>query len=100
VRPSTAAVLAFAWLAAFNLRSGFIGIGPVLPALTVDLGLSFAQASFLVAVPTLMMGLMAVPGGALVDRWGPSPVIAVGLTLVAVGGGCARSRRGSCSCWR
>ena len=80
-------MLALAWLAAFNLRSGFIGIGPALPALTVDLGLSFAQASFLVAVPTLMMGLMAVPGGALVDRWGPSPVIAAGLTLVAVGGG-------------
>ena len=87
MRPSTTSVLALAWLAAFNLRSGFIGIGPVLPALTVDLGLSFAQASFLVAVPTLMMGLMAVPGGALVDRWGPSPVIAVGLTLVALGGG-------------
>jgi CP family cyanate transporter-like MFS transporter len=87
VRPGTASVLALAWLAAFNLRSGFIGIGPVLPALTVDLNLSFSQASFLVAVPTLMMGLMAVPGGALVDRWGPSPVIAVGLALVAVGGG-------------
>jgi MFS transporter, CP family, cyanate transporter len=87
VRPSTASILALAWLAAFNLRSGFIGIGPVLPALTVDLRLSFAQASFLVAVPTLMMGLMAVPGGALVDRWGPSPVIAIGLALVAVGGG-------------
>ena len=87
MRSGTAAVLALAWLAAFNLRSGFIGIGPVLPALTVDLDLSFAQASFLVAVPTLMMGLMAVPGGALVDRWGPSPVIAAGLTLVAVGGG-------------
>jgi MFS transporter, CP family, cyanate transporter len=80
-------VLALAWLAAFNLRSGFIGIGPALPALTVDLGLSFAQASFLVAVPTLMMGLMAVPGGALVDRWGSSLVIAAGLTLVALGGG-------------
>jgi CP family cyanate transporter-like MFS transporter len=79
-------VLALTWLAAFNLRSGFIGIGPVLPALTLDLGLSFAQASFLVAVPTLMMGLMAVPGGALVDRWGPSRVIAAGLALVTVGG--------------
>ena len=87
MRPSTASVLALAWLAAFNLRSGFIGIGPALPALTVDLGLSFAQASFLVAVPTLMMGLMAVPGGALVDRWGPSSVIAAGLALVALGGG-------------
>ena len=75
------------WLAAFQLRSGFIGIGPALPALTADLSLSFAQASFLVAVPTLMMGVMAVPGGALVDRWGPSRVISVGLALVTVGGG-------------
>jgi CP family cyanate transporter-like MFS transporter len=80
-------VLALTWLAAFNLRSGFIGIGPALPALTVDLGLSFAQASFLVAVPTLMMGVMAVPGGALVDRWGPSRAIAAGLALVTIGGG-------------
>jgi CP family cyanate transporter-like MFS transporter len=80
-------VLALAWFVAFNLRSGFIGLGPALPALTVDLGLSFAQAGFLVAVPTLMMGVMAVPGGALVDRWGPSRVITAGLALVAIGGG-------------
>jgi MFS transporter, CP family, cyanate transporter len=80
-------VLALAWFVAFNLRSGFIGLGPALPALTVDLGLSFAQAGFLVAVPTLMMGVMAVPGGALVDRWGPSRVITAGLSLVAIGGG-------------
>jgi CP family cyanate transporter-like MFS transporter len=87
VRTAPGTVLALTWLAAFNLRSGFIGIGPALPALTVDLGLSFAQASFLVAVPTLMMGLMAVPGGGLVDRLGPSRVIAAGLALVAIGGG-------------
>ena len=87
VRPGAVTVLALSWLVAFNLRSGFIGLGPALPALTVDLGLSFAQASFLVSVPTLMMGLMAVPGGALVDRWGPARVIAVGLALVSVGGG-------------
>jgi MFS transporter, CP family, cyanate transporter len=80
-------VLALSWLVGFNLRSGFIGLGPALPALTVDLGLSFAQAGFLVAVPTLMMGVMAVPGGALADRWGPSRVITAGLALVAVGGG-------------
>jgi MFS transporter, CP family, cyanate transporter len=86
VKTGPGTVLALTWLAAFQLRSGFIGIGPVLPALTADLSLSFAQASFLVAVPTLMMGLMAVPGGALVDRWGPSRVIAAGLALVTVGG--------------
>ncbi len=87
VRPGPATVLALSWLVAFNLRSGFIGLGPALPALTLDLNLSFSQASFLVAVPTLMMGLMAVPGGAMADRWGPARVIAVGLALVAVGGG-------------
>ena len=80
-------MLALSWLVAFNLRSGFIGLGPALPALTVDLGLSFSQASVLVAVPTLMMGLMAVPGGAVADRWGPARVITAGLSLVAVGGG-------------
>ncbi|MCD6032697.1 MAG: transporter, partial [Thermomicrobiales bacterium] len=87
MRFGTASVLALAWLVGFNLRSGFIGLGPALPALTVDLGLSFSQASFLVAVPTLMMGVMAVPGGALADRWGPARVIVAGLALVAVAGG-------------
>lgn len=85
--PGPGAVLVLAWLAAFSLRSGFIGLGPALPALTADLGLTFAQASILVSAPTLLMGLASVPGGALVDRWGPSRVIALGLALVAFGGG-------------
>lgn len=80
-------MLTLSWLAAFNLRSGFIGLGPALPDLTVDLALSFSQASFLVALPTMMMGLMAVPGGAVADRFGAPLAIAVGLVLVAAGGG-------------
>ena len=87
MRTGATTILALSWLVAFNLRSGFIGIGPALPALTVDLDLSYAQASFLVAVPTLMMGVGAVPGGALADRWGSERVIAAGLALVAIGGG-------------
>lgn len=87
MKSGSATVLALSWLVAFNLRGGLIGIGPSLPDLSVDLGLSFAQASFLIAVPTLMMGVMAVPGGGLADRWGPALTIAAGLALVAVGGG-------------
>lgn len=87
MKPGPALVLALSWLVAFNLRSGFIGLGPALPDLTWDLGLSFSQASVLVAVPTLMMGLVAVPGGALADRWGPARVIALGLSFVTLGGG-------------
>jgi CP family cyanate transporter-like MFS transporter len=80
-------VLILSWFVAFNLRSGFVGLGPALPALTSDLGLTFAQASLLVSLPTLLMGLMAVPGGSLADRWGAARVIAISLLLVALGGG-------------
>jgi CP family cyanate transporter-like MFS transporter len=86
VKPA-ATMLALTWLVAFNLRSGLIGLGPSLPDIIADLGLSHAQASFLVAVPPLMMGIMAVPGGGWTDRRGPVLVIAFGLALVAVGGG-------------
>lgn len=80
-------VLVLSWMVAFSLRSGFVGLGTALPALTADLALTFAQASVLVSAPTLLMGLMAVPGGAMTDRWGATRVIAIGLLLVAVGGG-------------
>src|SRR5262245_1274115 len=87
VKPAPPGVLAPAGIAAFNRRSGFIGLGPVLPGLTGDLRLTYAEGSFLVAVPTLLMGLMAVPGGWLADRAGPARVISGGLALVAFGGG-------------
>lgn len=80
------ALLALAWWAAFNLRAGFVGLGPVLPALAADLRLAHTEASVLVAIPTLMMGLVAVPGGRWADRAGPERTIAVGLLLVAVAG--------------
>jgi MFS transporter, CP family, cyanate transporter len=87
LNPGPAVVLILSWLVAFSLRSGFVGLGPALPALTVDLDLSFAQASALVSAPTLLMGLLAVPGGVLTDRWGPARVVALGLAFVALGGG-------------
>ncbi len=87
LRPSPAVVLLLSWFVAFNLRSGFVGLGPALPNLTHDLGLTFAQSSILVSAPTLLMGLLAVPGGVLADRWGAVRAIALGTTLVAIGGG-------------
>lgn len=87
VRPGPVVVLFLSWLVAFNLRSGFVGLGPALPNLTHDLGLTFAQSSILVSAPTLLMGLLAVPGGLLADRWGAVRTIALGTALVAIGGG-------------
>ncbi|MBL8129556.1 MAG: MFS transporter [Chloroflexia bacterium] len=87
MRPGPVVVLLLSWFVAFNLRSGFVGLGPALPNLTVDLGLTFAQSSLLVSAPTLLMGLLAVPGGVLADRWGAVRAIALGTALVAIGGG-------------
>ena len=87
LRPGPVVVLMLSWLVAFNLRTGFVGLGPALPNLTHDLGLTFAQSSILVSAPTLLMGLLAVPGGLLADRWGAVRAIALGMALVAVGGG-------------
>jgi CP family cyanate transporter-like MFS transporter len=74
-------------LVAFNLRTGLIGVGPILPDVTNDLHLSHTQGSLLVALPTALMGLAALPGGRLVDRFGARAVITVGLALVAIAGG-------------
>jgi CP family cyanate transporter-like MFS transporter len=74
-------------LVAFNLRTGLIGVGPILPDVTNDLHLSHTQGSLLVALPTALMGLAALPGGRLVDRFGARAVITVGLALVALAGG-------------
>lgn len=74
-------------LVAFNLRTGLIGVGPILPDVTNDLHLSHTQGSLLVALPTAMMGLAALPGGRLVDRFGARTIITVGLALVAIAGG-------------
>src|SRR5690349_22486881 len=74
-------------LVAFNLRTGLIGVGPILPDVTDDLHLSHTQGSLLVALPTALMGLSALPGGRLVDRFGARAILTTGLALVALAGG-------------
>ena len=79
--------LALLSLVAFNLRTGLIGVGPILPDVTDDLHLAHIQSSLLVALPTALMGLSALPGGRLVDRFGARSILTIGLALVAVAGG-------------
>ncbi|MCO5220843.1 MAG: MFS transporter [Thermomicrobiales bacterium] len=79
--------LALLALAAFNLRTGMIAAGPLIPDVTRDLHLSHTQGSLLVALPPAMMGLAALPGGRLVDRFGARSILTAGLTLVALAGG-------------
>ncbi|TXG87286.1 MAG: MFS transporter [Thermomicrobiales bacterium] len=79
--------LALLSLVAFNLRTGLIGVGPLLPDVTDDLHLTHTESSLLVALPTALMGLSALPGGRLVDRFGARSILTTGLALVALAGG-------------
>jgi CP family cyanate transporter-like MFS transporter len=80
-------VLALACVVAFNLQSGIFEVGPLLQGIAGDLGLSGSTAGMLAAIPALMMGLVAIPGGRLADRWGADRTVALGLGMVALAGG-------------
>ncbi len=74
-----------AWLAAASLRGISIAISPVLPLIKADLALSYAEAGFLFAVPTLFMAVFGIPGGFLADNIGMKKTIVLGLTMLVTG---------------
>ncbi|HZU19402.1 MAG TPA: MFS transporter [Candidatus Dormibacteraeota bacterium] len=67
----------------FQLRSVVLAVPPVLPTLRADLRLSFTQAGALTSIPVLCLGLAAVPGAFLVNRYGARSV--VGLSTLGLG---------------
>ncbi|MFQ5912988.1 MAG: CynX/NimT family MFS transporter [Nitrospinota bacterium] len=79
-------LLAIAWCVALNLRGISIAVSPILPLIKADLGLSFAWAGFLFAVPTVLMSLFGFPGGWLADRFGMKRTITLGLGMILAGG--------------
>ncbi|MFM9107216.1 MAG: CynX/NimT family MFS transporter [Chloroflexota bacterium] len=80
-------LMALACVVAFNLQSGIFNVGPLLPSLSNDLGLSGSMAGILAAIPALLMGLVAIPAGRLADRWGADRTVALGLAIVGIAGG-------------
>ncbi len=62
----------------FQLRSVILGVPPVLPALREDLHLSFTAVGTLTALPVLCLGAAALPGAALVNRFGARFVVGAG----------------------
>ena len=71
-------------LVALGLRPGIVSIGPILPNLIDGFGLSHTQASMLTAIPTLLMGLLALPTPWLADRFGRDRVIIAALLVLAL----------------
>lgn len=69
-------------LVALTLRPAIVSIGPLLPGMIQAFGLSHTQASLLTAIPTLLMGLMALPTPWLARRFGRDRVILVALAVL------------------
>jgi CP family cyanate transporter-like MFS transporter len=73
-------------LAALALRPQVVGIGPLLPAIRSDLGLSHAVAGLLGTIPVLCMGLFALPAGRLARRIGSRSAVAVAVASIGLFG--------------
>jgi len=86
--PATALTMSVAILSvvlvALQLRPGIVSAGPLLPSITETFGLTHTQASLLTAIPTLMMGVLALPVPRLEARFGRDRVIVGALALLVI----------------
>jgi CP family cyanate transporter-like MFS transporter len=80
------ALLAGLFFAALALRPQVVGVGPLLPAIRSDLGLSHAVAGLLGTIPVLCMGLFALSAGRLARRFGSRSALAVAVSGIGVFG--------------
>ncbi|HTK06628.1 MAG TPA: MFS transporter [Ktedonobacteraceae bacterium] len=74
-------------LVGINLRTALLGVPPILPLLSHDLHLSYTETGLLTSLPTLVMGIAALPVGILIGRvrGGGRAMVAFGLVLLTLG---------------
>lgn len=72
-------------LAGINLRPVLTSLGPLLPTIIQDLGLSPLEAGLITTLPVLCLGLFAPPAARLAVRWGHERAVALMLGLLTIG---------------
>ncbi|MGF3021223.1 CynX/NimT family MFS transporter [Methylobacterium aquaticum] len=72
-------------LVAFNLRPALSSIGPLLPGIRAETGLSGALAGALVTLPVLCLGVFGRLAPAVVRRIGPDAGVLAALAVMALG---------------
>jgi MFS transporter, CP family, cyanate transporter len=84
--PSRSAVapLVGLFLASLALRPQLLAIGPLLPQMRVDLGMSHGVAGLLGTIPVLCMGIFAPIGPRLVARIGVRAALTACLTAISI----------------
>lgn len=79
------AVLAV-FLAGIGARTQLVIVGPLLPEMTDELGMSHAVAGLLITLPVLLMAAVAIPTARLGHRFGSRLVMVASLALLAAAG--------------
>lgn len=69
-------------LVAIDLRPGIVSVGPILPSIITEFGLSHAMASLLVTIPDVLMGALALPTPWLARRFGRDRLLIAALLLL------------------
>lgn len=72
-------------LAAFNLRPGITGVGPVLAEVTHSLGMSPVQAGLLTAMPVLTFGIFALATPTFVGWFGLHRLTLIAISVTSIG---------------
>jgi CP family cyanate transporter-like MFS transporter len=80
------ALLTALFLGALALRPQLVGVGPLLPEVDDDLGVSHAVAGLLGTIPVLCMGVFAPPAAYVAARLGTRAAIGGCLAAIAVFG--------------
>jgi CP family cyanate transporter-like MFS transporter len=84
-RPALGLLVAL-FAASIALRPEIVGVGPLLPDIQADLGISHAVAGLLGTIPVLCMGLFAPPAPYLLERVGSRTAIFAAIALIGVAG--------------
>ena len=77
--------LVLLWLSGAALRVTILALPPVLPRVTTELGLHATDIGLLTGLPPLLFALAAVPGAAMISRFGAVSALLAGLVMNALG---------------
>jgi CP family cyanate transporter-like MFS transporter len=73
------------WLAGSGLRFTLLAVPPVIPLIHAELHLTETEIGTLGTLPSLLFAAAAIPGSALIARFGARAALIIGLLLVGFG---------------
>ncbi len=76
--------LCLLWLAGVALRLTLLAIPPIIPMIQRDLHLSGTEIGILSGIPPILFGAAALPGSALIARFGALSTLIAGLLVTAI----------------